>query len=209
MLADARPIDQVGELRQTCGRLGRGPRRSQRHCQLSRSGGRTTGIHLPSDSGSVLLEVLMAASLFAVVILAAGSGTMASTVAASVAQQRSVAYTLLSADVANVTSLPFADLTAGLNPSVDTLSTDPNIHVSGSTYTLPLTGATLATTNNNSSESPLVPHITTQTVGIPYKVATYPEVISNGVVTVVVIVTWSSALGGSGKVVGETEVAAP
>ena len=111
--------------------------------------------------------------------------------------------------MANVTSLPFADLTAGLNPSVDTLSSDPNIHTSGSTYTLTLTGATLATTNTNTSESPLVPHTTTTTVGIPYKVATYPEVISNGVVTVVVVVTWTSALGGSAQVVGETEVAAP
>ena len=156
-----------------------------------------------------MLDVLMASSLFAVVILAAGSGTMVSTVAASIAQQRSVAYTLVSADVANVTSLPFADLTSGLNPSVDTLSNDPNIHVSGSTYTLTLTGATLATTNANSSESPLVPHITTTTVGIPYKVATYPEAISNGVVTVIVIVTWRSALGGTGQVVGETEIAAP
>ncbi len=161
------------------------------------------------DDGSLLLEVLMASSLFAVVILAAGSGTMVSTVAGSIAQQRSVAYTLVSADVANVTALPFADLTAGLNPSVDTLSSDPNIHTSGSTYTLTLTGATLATTNTNTSESPLVPHITTTTVGIPYKVATYPEVISNGVVTVVVVVTWTSALGGSAQVVGETEVAAP
>jgi hypothetical protein len=115
----------------------------------------------------------------------------------------------LSGDVADMTSLPFADLTAGLNPTVDTLSNDPNIHVSGSTYTLTLTGATLATTNANSSESPLVPHITTTTVGIPYTVATYPEAISNGVVTVVVIVTWRSALGGIGKVVGETEIAAP
>jgi len=170
---------------------------------------RTMRRHRSPDGGFVMLDVLMASSLFAVVILAAGSGTMASTVAASVAQQRSVAYTLVSADVANVTSLPFADLTSGLNPSVDTLSSDPNIHVSGSTYTLTLTGATLATTNANSSESPLVPHITTTTVGVPYKVATYPEAISNGVVTVIVIVTWPSALGGTGQVVGETKVAAP
>ena len=56
---------------------------------------------------------------------------MFTTVAASLAQQRSVAYSLVSADIANVTALPFADLTAGLNPSVDSLANDPNIHVGG------------------------------------------------------------------------------
>jgi len=162
------------------------------------------------DDGSVLLEVLIAFSLFAVVILAAGSGLLFSTAAASSAQQRAVAFTLVSADVANATSLPFADLTSGLNPSTDSLSTDPNIQTSGSTYTLKLTGATLATTNTNTSESPLVPHITTITASnVTYKVATYPETSSSGVVTVVVIVSWTSALGGKTQVVGESEVAAP
>lgn len=157
----------------------------------------------------MLLESLIGFSLFAVVILATGSGTMMSTVAASAAHQRSVAATLASADVASVTALPFSDLTAGLNPSVDSLSGDPNIQTVGSTYTLKLTGVTLATTNPNTSELPLVPHISTTTVGIPYKVATYPEVASNGTVTLVVIVTWTSALGGTSQVVGETQIAAP
>ena len=156
------------------------------------------------------MEVLIAFSVFAVVILAAGSGLVFSTAAASSAQQRSVAFTLVSADVANATSLPFADLTAGLNPTADALSTDPNIQTSGSTYTLKLTGATLATTNSNSSESPLVPHITTITASnVAYKVATYPQTSSSGVVTVVVIVSWTSALGGKTQVVGEAQVAAP
>ena len=171
---------------------------------------RTSGTCAHNVDGSILLEVLIAFSLFAVVILAAGSGLLFSTAAASSAQQRAVAFTLVSADIANATSLPFADLTAGLNPSVDSLSTDTNVQTSGSTYTLKLTGATLATTNTNSSESPLVPHITTITASnISYKVATYPEMISSGVVTVVVIVSWTSALGGKAQVVGESQVAAP
>ncbi len=171
---------------------------------------RTTPSHPARQEGSVLLEVLIAFSLFAVVILAAGSGLLFSTAAASSAQQRAVAFTLVSADVANATSLPFADLTNGLNPSTDSLSTDPNIQTSGSTYTLKLTGATLATTNTNTSESPLVPHITTITASnVTYKVATYPETSSSGVVTVVVIVSWTSALGAKTQVVGQSEVAAP
>src|SRR5579863_529885 len=56
------------------------PLGQERHGQILADSHRTTDIHLPSDGGSVLLEVLMAASLFAVVILAAASGTMASTV---------------------------------------------------------------------------------------------------------------------------------
>jgi hypothetical protein len=171
---------------------------------------RTVRARPTGDGGSVLLEVVIAFSLFAVVILAAGSGLLVSTAAASSAKQRSVAFTLVSADVANATSLPFADLTAGLNPTVDSLSSDPNIQTSGSTYTLKLTGATLATTNSNSSESPLVPHITTITASnVSYKVSTYPQTGSNGVVTVVVIVSWTSALGGKTQVVGESQVAAP
>ena len=151
----------------------------------------------------------MGFSLFSVVVMATGSGTIFATAAASAAQQRSVASTLVSSDLAAVGGLPFTDLTTGLNPAVDTLSSDPNIQTVGSTYVLKTTGATLATTNPNTSESPLVPHITTTTVGIPYKVATYPQVASSGTVTVVAIVSWKSALGGTGRLVGELQVAAP
>ena len=161
------------------------------------------------DQGSVLLEVLIAFSLLAVVIMAADSGTMFSTAAASVAQQRSVASTLVSADVANASSIPFNDLSNGLNPNAETLSNDSNIQVVGSTYTLKLTGATLASSNTNTSETPLVPHISISTIrGVAYKVSTYPSS-SSGIVTLVVIVTWTSALGGTAKLVGETQMAAP
>ncbi len=166
-------------------------------------------LHRHGDGGSTLIEVLIGFSLFSVVILATGSGTMFATVAASVAQQRSVASTLVSGTMAQATALPFADLTAGLNPSTDTLSNDSNIQVSGSTYTLKSTGATLATTNTKTSESPLVPHISTTTLGVPYTVGTYPIANANGTVTVVVIVSWKSALGGTNKIVGESMVAAP
>jgi Tfp pilus assembly protein PilV len=161
------------------------------------------------DDGFALLECLIGFSLFAVVILATGSGAMISTVSASSAQERSVAATLISADVASATALPFSALTLGLNPSADTLANDPNISKVGANYILTLTGATLAATNTSTSQSPLVPHISTTTIGIPYTVATYPETASNGTVTLVVIVTWKSALGGNSVVMGSTEVAAP
>jgi len=157
----------------------------------------------------LLLEVVIGFSLFCVVILAASSGSVASIASATVAHERFVASTLVSQDVANATALPFADLTAGLNPTQDSLPSDPNIEMAGSTYVLKLTGATLATLNTNSSEAPLVPHISTVTVGIPYSVATYPEASSTGLVTLVVVVSWTSTLGQKSQVVGETQVAAP
>ena len=155
----------------------------------------------------------MAFTLFTLLILAAGSGATTATRAASDAQQRSAAFALVSADIGNVTALPFADLTNGLNPSADSLSADPNVQYvsSNSTYLLKMTGKTLATSNTNGAESPLVPHIsTTTTAGIAYKVSTYPSVSSAGLVDVVVVVTWTSALARqTAQVVGEAQVAAP
>ncbi|HEY7948961.1 MAG TPA: hypothetical protein VID75_14865 [Acidimicrobiales bacterium] len=183
------------------------PGGSRRRGEAPTGGGHGRG---PSrDEGSTLLEVLVGFSLFCVVVMATSSGSIVSTAAASAAQQRAVAYTLVSGTMANATALPFSDLTAGLNSTVDSLSSDPNIQTVGSTYVLRLTGATLASTNAKSSDGPLVPHISTTTVGIPYKVATYPQVMSNSTVTLVVVVTWRTALRGTGQVVGEATVAAP
>ena len=162
-----------------------------------------------TEEGFVLLEVLIAFSILVLVILATSTEAIVSTVAASAAQQRSVAATLISADVASAEALPFSDLTAGLNPTADALAADPAIQTSGSNYVLKLTGATLATSNTNSSESPLVPHISTTKVGIPYRVATYPVASATGLVTLVVIVSWTSALGGTTQLVGETQIASP
>ena len=162
-----------------------------------------------NEDGFLLLEVVIGFSLFCVVILATSSGTVASMASATVAHERFIASTLVSEDIANATALPFADLVAGLNPTQDSLSSDPNIQVVGSTYVLTLTGATLATSNTNTSEAPLVPHISTVTVGIPYSVATYPQASSTGLVTLVVVVSWTTTLGRKYKVVGETQIAAP
>ena len=157
----------------------------------------------------MLLEVVVGFTLFMAVVLATGSGTMFATASASAAKQRSVAATLVAADAATVNALPFADLTAGLNPVADNLATDPNIQVVGSSYVLRLTGATIAAANTNTSEGPLVPHVSTTTIGTRFSVATYPLVASSGTVTVVVVASWPSALGGTGSVVGEVQVAAP
>jgi hypothetical protein len=163
------------------------------------------------EDGSTLIEIVVGFALLAVVVLATASGIMAATAAAATAQQREVAATLISGDIAKIEALPFADVTAGLNPSSDSLSSDANIQVSGSTYTLKLTGATLATTNTKTSDAPLVPHISTSTVDtLNYQVATYPEQSSSGAITVVVIVSWTSSIDATkAQMVGETVVATP
>lgn len=164
------------------------------------------------EDGFGLLEVVVALALFAVVLLAADSGSVVSTTAAEAAKQRSVAASLITDDIASVDALKFGDVLTGLNPSVDTLTKDHNITVSGSTYTFTPTGATLLTTNSNTSEAPIVPHLSSVPVGgTNYEVATYPCAVSGNanLVNVVVIVTWTSNDGLTGKLTGEALVAAP
>ena len=97
-------------------------------------------------------------------------------------------------------------------------STDPNIVKSGSNYLLELNGSvvptatsTIPVSNTNSSETPIVPHVSTVNEGITYTVYTYPttDTAAPGLVTVVVVVTWKAPNGGAQRVVGEDGIAAP
>ena len=162
------------------------------------------------EAGFTLVEVLVAITLLAILLVGlAGEGIDALSTS-SYANQRSVAAGLISGAMAQVTALPFADLQAGLNPA-DSLAGDPNVTQSGNGYIFAPSGATLATSGTSTSEPPLVPHVTTVTVGIPYHVAVYPTVSASspGLVTVTVIVTWSSSTVGSSSESGVTQVAAP
>jgi len=163
------------------------------------------------DEGFSIIEALVAVTLLTVALLAVERGSIAAISAASVAKEHSVASSLVSGDIAQLVALPFTDVQAGLNPTVDSLTSDPNITKSGSNYIFTLTGATIATTNAKTSEAPLVPHIATVTVGIPFTVSTYPTTSSAtpGLVTVTVIVTWKLPTGGTSRVVGQTQIAAP
>jgi len=163
------------------------------------------------DDGFSIIEAVIATALLSIALITVERGAIVAMSAASVAKEHSVATSLVSGDIAQLVALPFTDLQAGLNPSVDSLTSDPNITQSGSTYTFKLNGATIPTTNTNTSEAPLVPHITTVTVGIPFSVATYPTVSASrpGLVTVTVIVKWKAPTGGTDQVVGQTQIAAP
>jgi len=170
---------------------------------------------IDEDAGFSLVELVVAITILAVAMLGVGEGLLATMTASSVARERSVATALVSGDIAKVESLPFATLEAGLNPSADSLGADPEIASTvsgtGTTYQFKPTGATIPATSSASSEPPLVPHLVTVTDQVPYKVATYPTVNAStpGIVTVVVVVSWTSPSGNAVSVTGEAEVSAP
>jgi hypothetical protein len=163
------------------------------------------------EEGFSIIEAVIAVSLLTIALLTVERGSIAALSATSVAKEHSIAASLVSGDIAQVVALPFADVQAGLNPTVDSLTSDPYITRSGSTYTFTLNGATIPATNTNTSEAPLVPHIATVTAGVPFSVATYPTVssVAPGVVTVTVVVSWKAPTGGTDRVVGETEISSP
>jgi len=134
--------------------------------------------------------------------------------AASLGREHAVATSLVSGDIAQVVALPFVDVRAGLNPTAESLPADTNItNCVGTSCVLTLSGVTIGTiptTNTNTSDAPLVPHRSTVTIGIPYTVSTYPTTSTTPkLMTVTVVVTWKSPTGGTAKVVGQTQIAAP
>ena len=164
------------------------------------------------DEGFTIVEVLVAVTLLTVVLLAVERGSIVDLSAASVAKEHSVATSLVSGDIAQVVALPFADVQAGLNASAESLSTDDPQYIKcvSGVCTFLMNGATIPTSNTNSSEAPLVPHIATVDIGIPYQVATYPTMSSIGnLVTVTIVVTWKSPTGGTLHAVGQTQIAPP
>jgi prepilin-type N-terminal cleavage/methylation domain-containing protein len=172
-----------------------------------------------ADGGFSLLEVVIAIGLFSIILVGTDLGAVVTMSSALTVREHSVATSLISATVSEVEALPFAAVQAGLDPTVDSLSADPNIGVvvngGVTSYVLNTNGSPIATCGTTSPESPLVPHITTVTSGITYHVAVYPTVSSPScssnpqVVTLVVMVSWSSSSGAGNKVVGETAIAAP
>lgn len=179
------------------------------------------------EGGFTLVEVLVAMTLLAVVLLGAERAVTDSMTASLLAKEHSVATGLASQAVAQAVAIPFQDLEEGLNPNVDCtalgggncLAHDPYVITSGSKYEFSLDGSTdlpnsgsyIPTSNSNSSEAPIVPEVTTVTQGITYTVYSYPTVTSasSKLVTLVVVVTWPSPSGGTARVVSEDAIGQP
>lgn len=177
------------------------------------------------DSGFSLIEVLVALVLLAIVLLGAERAVTDSMEATVLAKEHSVANGLITQAMAEAVAIPFQDLEEGLNPNAtcpalgggNCLASDPYLVQSGSSYQLKINGSyvpsssyTVPTSNSNSSESPIVPEVSTVTEGIPYTVYVYPTVTSSSasLVTVVAVVSWHSPHGIT-KVIGEDSVSRP
>jgi hypothetical protein len=175
--------------------------------------------HDRTEEGFSLVEVVIGVALFTIVLLGTDLGAVVTMSSALSVREHSIATSLVSATVAEVEALPFSAVQAGLDPTADSLTADPNIgtvvNEDQTDYVLNLNGATIAACGTTSPESPLVPHVTTVTSGITYHVAVYPTVASASctsnpqVVMVVVVVKWTSPTGAVAEVTGETGIAAP
>lgn len=147
---------------------------------------------------------------------------------AALAREHSDAASLVTQTIAEAEALPFSELQAGLDPSSggdSSFTTDSNIvsvptTTCSSGYQLALNSSCLEATNTSACqgvtdpppcETPIVPHIVTETLqGVSFSVATYPTVASTaGVVNVVVEVKWHSPTGNEAHVTGAVGVVAP
>jgi type II secretory pathway pseudopilin PulG len=143
------------------------------------------------ESGFALIEVVVAFTLLVVVFFAIEYGVAQTTTAGVEATQLATETSLANQAIVQAEALPFADLQAGANPGTNsgqlgassTLVNWRQLTLSGSTYTLTLnpTGSTpvvvgtvLDTNAATSGEGPVVPFVSSQTIGnVKYKVAVF------------------------------------
>ncbi len=178
-----------------------------------------------ADDGFSLVEVLVAMTLLALVLLGAERAITDTMEASLLAKEHSIATGLVTEAMAEAVAMPFQDLEQGLNPNVDCpalggsncVANDPYLVFNGSNYQLKLDGSVVPdstsivpTANTNTSEAPIVPEVTTITQGVTYTVHAYPTIDSSApkLVTVVVVVTWHSP-SGEARVVGEDSIGQP
>lgn len=160
-----------------------------------------------SSGGFALLEVVIAVAFLCTVLVAIGSvlGTQMLSVTSSTTWK--VASDLVDQAVEEVRALPDQTLAAGLSdlPSCDSgapggSSPDPNISVSGSTWTFVPNGETIphgdlgCTGSQPATIPPLIPHQSVTTLNNqPFTVSVYPTLptgMPTGILRVTAIVSW-------------------
>jgi Tfp pilus assembly protein PilV len=168
------------------------------------------------DAGFGLLEALVALFVLALVLVGVERGAIATIQASAFNRQHVVATGIVTEALAQAETLPFTSLEEGIDSAVGPpLSSDPNVETvtgpSGTSYVYRGNGQVISTSGTDASEAPFAPYATTVTNGIDYDVSTYPTTTASapGVVTVTVVVTWRTFSGATGRVSGETRIAAP
>lgn len=173
------------------------------------------------DGGFTVVEAAVAFLLITGVLLGAAYGVITSMAASALAKEHSVATGLANQAMAEAVAIPFGELENGLNPNEtcgtppsQCLASDPNVVDTAGVYTLRLNGAVVPTATSTiptSNTVTYVPEISTVTEGITYTVYTYPttSAAAAGIVTVIVIVTWTTPSGTTARVTAEDGIAQP
>jgi len=148
------------------------------------------------ESGFSILEVVVAFTILVVAIFAIEYGVAQTTKAGVDATQMSTETGLANQAIVQAEALPFADLQLGASPTNDTkwvlnhaglaLLEWPQVTYSGGTYTLTLNptapvvvGTVLATNTATTGEAPVVPFVSSHTMGnVKYKVAVFTTAVA-------------------------------
>jgi type II secretory pathway pseudopilin PulG len=156
-----------------------------------------------SEEGFTIVEVLVAMMVITIVMTSVMYLMATALKQASFAKQREAASSLVDKTMEQARALSFSVIQTGLDDHDVTSSSDPNISISGSTYTYTPTGETIVHGNQNGSQScpgatvcqaPLIPHQSTTTLnGSTYTISSYLTNFSGsaGAYRITVVVSWS------------------
>jgi type II secretory pathway pseudopilin PulG len=138
---------------------------------------RSTRGRASGGAGFSIIELLIAATIMIAAIAGLALVFGSSLTETAVARQRTAADKLLDLGMEQLRALPYGTVAKGLDDAEVAASGDPNITVSGSTFTYVPTGETIPHGNQNYptyQQAPLIPHRSTSTVnGITYTLSTY------------------------------------
>jgi len=156
-----------------------------------------------SEEGFTIVEMMVAMMVISIVMTSLMYVMATSLKQVSFAKQREVANSLVDKTMEQARALTYQTIQLGLDDHDVTASSDPNITVSGSTFTYVPTGETVVHGNKNGTSTcpaasvctaPLIPHQSTTTLnGSTYTISTYVTNFSGsaGAYRVTVTVGWS------------------
>ena len=193
----------------TIGPPKRGPHRRPDAAKRKRRGWRSKLREgaTPED-GFALLEVVIAATLLIVSMLAIASELGTQMLSISSTSNHQVANSLLNQAMEEVRALPYQIVANGLSTSDSTITSDPDIVVTGSApnqvLRFALTGETIPHGALAYTQAPFVPHSSTTTLdNVAFTVSAYPTNVSGvtGAYRVTIVVSWhGNSQGGATSV---------
>ena len=189
-------------------------RRSEAAERKRRRGRSTSREKGDDEDGFALLEMIIAATLLIVSMLAIASELGTQMLSVSSTSNHQVADGLLDQAMEEVRALPYQIVANGLSTSDSTIATDPDIAVTGSApnqiYTFTLTGETIPHGALSYTQAPFVPHSSTTILDhVGFTVSAYPTNVTGvtGAYRVTIVVSWNgNGQGGVTSVSAETVV---